>query len=142
MVSKEPFKIIFSKWPLVHRLSQAGFTVIEVLVSMAIFSIAILGLAAGATSVMRANQTSRLSNIATNLAQQQLEQLKSRTVANVTSCSSNCDNPVPTYQSVAFTRTWTVTANTPALGVTQIAVTVQWTDYTNHTVTITSSVSQ
>lgn len=142
MLSKKRFKILGPKWTLAHRMSHGGFTVIEVLVSMAIFSIAILGLAVGATSVIRANQKSYLSTIATNLAQQQLEQLKSRTLANVTTCSSNCDNPVPTYQNVAFTRTWTVTANTPAAGVTQIAVTVQWTDYTNHTVTITSSVPQ
>jgi len=120
----------------------AGFTLIEVLVAMSLFSIAVLGVAAGATTVMRANQTSHYHTIATNLAQDQLELLKSRTLANITSCNNACDNPVPTFQNVAFTRTWVVTAGAPAPGVTQIVVTVTWRDYANQILTVSSSVPQ
>ena len=56
-----------------------GFTVIEALMAMVIFGVAILGLAIGATTVVRANQTSLYITIATNLAQDRLEELKSRT---------------------------------------------------------------
>ena len=121
---------------------HGGFTLIEVLVAMSIFAIAVLGLAVGATSVMRANQTSYFSTIATNLAQDKLEELKGKTSANITACSSSCDSPAKTFNNVTFTRTWTVTPDNPALGVIRIDVTVTWTDYSSHTMTVSSAVKQ
>lgn len=125
-----------------HRAPGNGFTLLEVLVAMAIFSVAILGLAIGATTIMRANRMSYLNTVATNLAQDKLEQLKATTVANITSCSSNCDSPALTYKNVTFTRTWTVTADSPATGVNRIDVAIQWFDYTTHTLTVSSAVKQ
>lgn len=121
---------------------EAGFTVMEVLVAMSIFTIAILGLAASATSIMRANQTSQFHTAAVHLAQDKLEELRSRTVANIAGCNLNCDNPVPTHQNVAYTRTWVVTPNFPVAGVSQVAVTVQWIDRAPNSLTVTSAVSQ
>ena len=109
---------------------------------MAIFSVSVLGLAIGATSIMRANKTSYLNTVATNLAQDKLEQLKATTVANISSCSSSCDSPALTNKNVVFTRTWTVTANFPTTGVNQIDVKVDWQDYTPHTLTVSSAVRQ
>jgi len=125
-----------------HRASVNGFTLLEVLVAMAIFSVAVLGLAIGATSIMRANKTSYLNTVATNLAQDKLEQLKATTVANIASCSSSCDSPALTNKNVTFTRTWAVLLNNPTNGVNRIDVTVQWTDYTSHTFTVSSAVRQ
>ena len=122
--------------------SRAGFTMVEVLVAIGIFSIAILGLAVGAITITRANKTSQFHTLATNLAQDKLEQLKAATSPNVASCSSNCDASVPTYQNASFTRTWVVTANTPAAGINQIDVTVQWRDYSQHSLTVSSAMSQ
>ena len=99
---------------------------------MTIFSIAVLGLAIGAGSVMRANKTSYFSTIAVNLGQDN--------PANLTSCSTSCESPQPTYDGVAFIRTWTVQSNTPAPGVSQIDVQTEWTDYITHSVTISSAV--
>lgn len=127
--------------------ASAGFTLIEVLVAMSIFSIAVLGLAIGATSVMRANQTSLYSTIATNQAQDKLEELKSKTVANLPSClppypgTSSCRD-TQTSSGVTFTRDWQITLNSPVTGVNQIDVKVSWTDYTSHTTTISSAVKQ
>ena len=120
-----------------------GFTLIEVLVSMFIFSIAILGLAVGATSIMRANQTSYYNTLATNWAQDKLEELKAMTASSITACSTNCDSPAKTAGNVTFTRTWTVTS--PCNGVSGlkcISITVTWTDYTNHTLAISSAVKE
>ena len=135
---------MISKFSLFKPLrSRAGFTMIEVLVAVGIFSVAVLGLAVGAITITRANKTSHFHTMATNLAQDKLEQLKAATSANVTSCTSNdCDASAPTYLGVKFTRTWAVTTNTPTVGVNQIDVTVGWTDYTQHSLTVTSSVSQ
>lgn len=119
----------------------AGFTLIEVLVAMCIFAIAVLGLAIGATSVMRANQTGLYTTIATNLAQERLEELKSRTAANITA-GSETGLPVSGVP-VTFDRSWTVTSNCNSVtGLTCINVTVGWTDYTSHSVVISSAVKQ
>ena len=121
--------------------SRPGFTLIEVLVAMSIFAVAVLGLAIGAASVMRANQTSYLTTIATNLAQDKLEELKAMPAANITQCLSGC--ATQTFNNVTFNRTWSVTAACNGVtSLTCITVSVQWSDYTAHTVTVTSAVKQ
>ncbi len=120
----------------------AGFTLIEILVAMVVFAIASLGLAIGVTSVMRSNQRSYLGSVATNLAQDKLEELKAMSPVNVISCNSNCDTPVPTTDGVEFTRTWNVVNGSPVTGVMQIDVTVQWEDHTTHNFTISSAMPE
>lgn len=139
-VSAAGFMIFGKTFLKTEKGATAGFTLIEVLVAMSIFSIAVLGLAVGATTVMRANQTGLYSTIATNQAQDKLEELKAKTSANITSCSSSCDSPAKTFNNVTFTRTWTVTADSPVTGVKKIDVTVTWTDYISHNLTVSSAV--
>ncbi|TMA10901.1 MAG: prepilin-type N-terminal cleavage/methylation domain-containing protein [Deltaproteobacteria bacterium] len=123
--------------------AQDGFTLIEVLVAMTIFAIAILGLAIGATSVIRANQTSLYTTIATNLAQDRLEELKSRTAANITTTGSPENNISVSGVPVKFNRSWTVTSNCNSVsGLICVTVTVSWTDYISHNVVISSAVKQ
>ncbi len=128
----------------IRLLPSGGFTVIEVLVSMAIFSIAILGLSAGAVSVMRATQTSYFQTIALNLGQDKLEELKATTVTNLPNCPqfANCSEVTPPYSGLTFTRSWMITADAPVEEVTQIDVKVDWTDYTTRSLTISSVVKQ
>ncbi len=120
----------------------AGFTLIEILVAMVVFAIASLGLAMGVTSVMQSNQRSYMASIATNLAQDKLEELKAMSPVSVISCNINCDNPVPTTDGVEFTRTWNVVDYPPVTGVKQIDVTVQWEDHTTHSFTISSAIRE
>ena len=116
--------------------SRAGFSLIEVLVAIGIFSFAMLGLAIGAITITRSNKTSQSHTVATNVAQDKLEQLKASAFAAV---GAGGDVP-PSVQGVAFTRNWTVTNNTATFK--QINVTVQWTDYTPHSLTISSAIAQ
>jgi type IV pilus modification protein PilV len=118
-----------------QKANAKGFTIIEVLVAMGIFTVAILGVAISATSVIKANQVSYSTTIATNLAQDKLEDLK----ANPTSVASGSESSIP-VSGETFSRTWTVTVNSPVTGVTKIDVAVTWTDYTAHTVTLSSVV--
>jgi type IV pilus modification protein PilV len=116
-------------------LNSNGFTLIEVLVAMGILSIAILGLAVGATSVIKGNQSSYATAIAVNLAQDKLEELKARP-ASLASGGPVTD----TYDGQTYSRSWTVTNNSPISGMKRIDVTVTWTDYQTKTVTLSSAV--
>lgn len=116
---------------------EAGFTLVEVLVTISIFAVAALGLAIGAVTVMRGNQMSYYQTIATNLAQDKLEELKGATTANIKS-----GNDSPKAGPITFSRSWTVTANQPTTGVNKIDVTISWTDYISHNVTVSSAVKQ
>ena len=125
--------------------TSAGFTLIEILVAMSIFSVAVLGLAVGATSVMRANQTSYFNTIATNIAQDKLEELKGSTIAALPSCPSyttaGCSD-TKTSLGLTFSRSWQIIANSPISGVNRLDVKIDWTDYTSHTLTVSSAVKQ
>jgi prepilin-type N-terminal cleavage/methylation domain-containing protein len=125
----------------------AGFTLMEVLVAISIFSISLLGLAIGATSIMRANQTSYFNTLATNWAQDKLEELKAMSVASLPSClptypgGSNCSD-TKTSSGLIFTRNWQIALNTPVNGVNQIDIKVDWTDYKSNSLTVSSAVKQ
>ena len=140
--------MFFSKKILiVHKRRPAGFTLIEVLVAMSIFAIAVLGLAVGATTVMRANQTGLNSTMATNWAQDKLEELKAKTVSALPSCptytTSGCfDTKTASGSAVNFSRSWQIISNSPVTGVNRIDIKVDWTDYTSHSTTVSSAVKQ
>ncbi len=124
---------------------QAGFTLIEILLAMVIFSTSFLALAAGATTVMKSNHSSYNSTIATNMAQDKLEQLMAGTaLPNCPAPYSCSDNPNPfSGSSAAFTRSWEITSFfADGVTVNKIEIRVTWTDQTSHSVTITTAVSQ
>ena len=125
-----------------ERSAASGFTVIEVLVAMSIFAVAVLGLAIGATTVMQANQTGLYTTIATNLAQDKLEELKAKTAASIDTTGSPQNNIAVSGVPATFNRSWAVTSGSPAAGVKRIDVTVTWTDHTSHTVTVSSAVRE
>jgi len=130
-------------WWVVERGRSAGFTLIEVLASLSIFTVAVLGLAVGSTSVIRANQTALYHSIATDLAQDKLEELKGNTATTIVA-GGPVTSVVPGVP-VAFTRSWTFTspctvAGSAVANLRCINVTVTWSDYQANTLTISSAV--
>lgn len=126
---------------------QAGFSLIEVLVAITIFTFAVLGLAIGSVSIIRTNQNSHLNASAINLAQAKLEDLRAMTTTAFatlvcpTYATAGCkDNPVAS--GVTYTRSWQITANSPVTGVNKIDVKIDWQDYTTRSLTFTASVPQ
>src|SRR6185369_7485390 len=95
--------------------TTGGFTLIEVLVSIVIFSVAILGFAASTMSVIRDNQASHFVSVASALAQDKLEELKSNP-ATLASGGPITD----TLSGETFSRSWTVTNNSPITGMHKI----------------------
>jgi prepilin-type N-terminal cleavage/methylation domain-containing protein len=127
----------------IHR--GDGFTLLEILIALSIFSLAVLGLAIGTVSVIRTNQTSHLRASAINLAQARLEELRAMTSTAFSSLSCPSSTPcsdTAVASGVTFTRQWWITTNSPVAGVNRIDVTVNWSDYTSQTLTFTASVPQ
>jgi len=124
---------------------QDGFTLIEILVAISIFSIAVLGLAAGTISVTRTNQNSHLNASAINLAQAKLEDLRAMTTTAFAALV--CPTATPCADSAVasgatFNRQWWITTNSPVAGVNRIDVNIAWTDYAARNLTFTGSVAQ
>ena len=113
-----------------HFCSRSnGFTLIEVLIAMAIFSIGILAVASMQLWNVKNNTTGNITTLATLLARNQMEQLKN--VADVTTLASGTDpnNPVDENGNAGgiFTRSWVITNPLGGSATRQIQVTVSWT---------------
>ena len=122
--------------PMGRSAPCGGFTLVEVLVAVAILAVILLGLAASATSVVRANRTSYFNTIAANLAQDKLEELRAKTPADVIPGGPVVD----TVYGAAFTRSWTVAADSPMNGLKRVEITVAWTDYVPHSLIVSAVV--
>jgi prepilin-type N-terminal cleavage/methylation domain-containing protein len=128
---------------------QGGFTLIEILIAMTIFSTSFLALAAGATTVMKSNHSSYNNTIATNMAQDKLEQLMAGGGAALpVACTAftvdGCSEPASSGASVTFTRSWEIKPNDTDLGVigiTRINVKIEWTDQNAHSLTLSTAVN-
>jgi len=109
--------------------NERGFSLIEILIALAIFSFGILAVAQLQMLNNKNNTTGNVVTMATLLARQQMETLKGQ--ADVTTLSSGADpnNPITADGNPGgiFTRAWTV--SNPLGGSTsrRVDVTVSWT---------------
>ena len=107
-----------------EKRTERGFTLIEVLVAIAIISIGVLALGANTTSIMRSNRFSANTTIAVNLAQEKLEEAK----AQVTITNGNFTDTPPGPSGSIFTRTLAI-SDSPEVDLKQVDVTVTWMEY-------------
>jgi prepilin-type N-terminal cleavage/methylation domain-containing protein len=96
---------------------KAGYSLVEVLVAMSLFALAVLGLSAGVVTVSRSGVLGNDLTRATFFAQEKIEELVSRSDVRV----DGLDNP-----EARFTRAWVIVPDTPETGVSKITVTVSW----------------
>ncbi len=108
--------------------NERGFSLIEVMIALVIFSIGILAVAQLQFWNIRNNTTGNITTMATLLARQKMEELKSRADVTTLNSDADADNPINADGSAGgiFTRTWTV--SNPLGGSTSrhLAVTVSW----------------
>ena len=105
--------------------NERAMTLVELLVVCVIIGIAFLGLAGIFPLGMQNLSQSRMRTVATDLAQQKLEELLrlKGSAADLTAGTHNDpDNPVRTN----FNRYWTVTDDTPMVGMKKIVVRVTY----------------
>lgn len=115
------------------RNNQRGFSLLEVLSSMTVFAVAAAGLASTTVSTTKSNSVSRHTTAASFLIQDKIEQLRSMdptTNPSQFAAGNHTDarNPLTaTGQRFGmYTRTWRVTQNSPAQGLSEVVVTVAW----------------
>ena len=97
---------------------QNGFTLIEILVTLAILSIGLLGMAALTIEIMRSNAQSRAYAEATILAQDKLEEIKR--------IGYGYDRSDPEVVGRFTRRPFPSAENSPEDGMKEVAVKVSW----------------
>jgi len=109
------------------------------MIAMIILAIALLGLAG--LQLVSVNSNSLASQIteATTLAQDQLEQLIATPFADLTGGGGG---NVTGATGVTYNVQWTVNPDPPVGSRANVTVTVQWTQDTNHSVSVQSVISQ
>ena len=99
-------------------IESLGFSLIEVLVSLLLFSVLALSISTSITNAVRQDTISENLTQATILAQDKLEELSAGFGAR-----SGSDTP-----RRGFERTWTMAASAPAGGTARAEVSVSWAD--------------
>ena len=120
--------------PLVNREvvghnTQCGYTLIEVLIAMAIFSIGILATASLQLSTARNVKAGNLVTQATMLARDKIEDLKR--VADVTTLSNGAETHIDAQGDPGgiFDRSWTISNPLGGSDTRQITVSVSWSHH-------------
>jgi type IV pilus assembly protein PilV len=119
-----------SRWKKVSE-GQGGFTLIEVLVTMLILIIGLLGTAGLTTGIIRGNFFSKNITSGTVIAQTQLEAIQNKGYTNATTTNFPATAATVSMGGVSFNRTTTITDNSPASNMKTISVTVNWNEADN-----------
>jgi prepilin-type N-terminal cleavage/methylation domain-containing protein len=106
--------------------NRRGFTLLEIMITILLLTVALLGMAALTATVVKGNSYSKQVTTATMLAKDKMEQLKNTTVSSLTGGTdyATIDSTIQGSSTGAFyTRTWSITSGTTT---TTVTVVVQW----------------
>ena len=103
---------------------EAGFTLIEMMITLVILSVGLMALAGLQVAAIKGNASAKRMTAATALADAKLEALKDTPYANLQSESSTA----VAAAGLNFTRQVTVTPNSPTPATTTVRVVVTWTE--------------
>jgi len=112
-----------------RRRRRAGFSLLDVLIGMVVLVIAIgfsLELAGRNAQEMLSNQQVAGASL---LAQNKMEELRNSTYANIATGSDTGTLDAQGNSGGIYSRSWTVTADTPMVGMKSIDVTVTWSQW-------------
>ena len=117
---------------------NAGFTLVESLLTLAIMSMSLLALAGLQITALRGNTLSRRMTTAVSIAEQTIEQLKNTSYANIQAEAAT----QVTASNLHFTRQVTVT-NGPLPNTKSVSVLVSWQDQSKtHTLPLATIIGQ
>jgi prepilin-type N-terminal cleavage/methylation domain-containing protein len=115
-----------------------GFTLLEVLVTMTLLTLGLLGVANLTTGIIKGNYYSKNVTSATLVAQQQIDQAQRVGYTNVNSLAGI--NSI-SMGGTSFTRATTVTNSSPATNMKTVVVSVSWIPG-SYSVSLTTTLSQ
>jgi prepilin-type N-terminal cleavage/methylation domain-containing protein len=126
-------------------MRTGGFTLIEIIVAIALIAIGIMGFSLNTIGIIQGNFVSGNYTIATSLAQDKMEELLGQTsFTDVDNCTNPPDQDITATGETGgiYDRCWEIADPSPSLGanVKQIDVTVSWQDFLSRTVTISTLV--
>ena len=109
---------------------QSGFFLIEAVVAFLLLAFTTLGLSSFMLTTIETNRDARRITAATNLAQDKMEELRGLAYTAVVSGSDGEFNEEggTTGARVIYSRSWSVTEDSPESGLKSIRVQVGWTD--------------
>ena len=117
---------------------NAGFTLVESMLALAIMSVGLLALAGLQITALRGNALSRSITTAVSIAEQRLEQLKNTPYSDIQAEAATH----VTASNLHFTRQVTVT-NGPLPNTKSVSVLVSWQDQSKtHTLPIATLIGQ
>ncbi|HSX83562.1 MAG TPA: prepilin-type N-terminal cleavage/methylation domain-containing protein [Candidatus Saccharimonadia bacterium] len=117
---------------------NAGFTLVESMLALAIMSVGLLALAGLQITALRGNALSRSITTAVSIAEQRLEQLKNTPYSDIQAEAAT----QVTASNLHFTRQVTVT-NGPLPNTKSVSVLVSWQDQSKtHTLPIATLIGQ
>jgi Tfp pilus assembly protein PilV len=125
------------------RRRQEAFTFTEILVSMNIIVVAILGYALGTVGVIRAGLTNNNFTVAVNLAQDKMEQLKvNNPLSDINNCPDAGDLAITATGAAGgiFNRCWTISDSSLGIKLKQVTVKVFWQDHEPRQIALTTLV--
>lgn len=115
---------------------ESGFTLIEVMIAMAILGVGLLSIAVAQLSAIKVSGRSKNLQQAMFLAREQMDDIEALPLGSpLLQTAAVTDDPANPIQASSdpddqtrFTRSVTVTPNTPSAGLAQVSVTVVWTN--------------
>jgi prepilin-type N-terminal cleavage/methylation domain-containing protein len=111
-----------------RRNRQSGFTLIEIIVSLAVIIIGLLGIMALQATTVRQNRLARGIERARVYAAQMMEDLRAKPASAFPASGSGTYPSIPTPDGVTYTRNFTIGGVTGSTGLVLITGTASFVD--------------
>lgn len=108
---------------------QQGFTIIELLLAIAMFAIVVPSLTVGITNLIVINNRSRDLALVNMLAQNKIEQLRSKGYNSVPTGTVSFTSELPA--TLGNPRSGSYTITNPSGGIKEVNITISYKDYRN-----------
>lgn len=121
---------------------MSGFSLLELVIAISIFSIGLLAVAGMILTVIDGNRMSKNLTVAVNLAQNKMDSLRSASYADIADeTESNLDENEVSGSGI-FNRATSIEATSTDPTYKTVAVTVSWTDLSARQVVVKSIIAE